>query len=125
MCALVLPQESLLTWRAPISQSAAPPARLRRRIMTSKTSLLLLVSACGQLSRAIEDCCLTKTVRDAPAEVSELNGVYTLKGKENSRPDPACMDGCVYLRNDEEYCFVAKTVEEGATVDCEVPLCLY
>ena len=94
--------------------------------MTSKTSgLLLLVSACGQLSRAIEDCCLTKTVRDAPAEVSELNGVYTLKGKENSRPDPACMDGCVYLRDDEEYCFVAKTVEEGATVDCEVPLCLY
>ena len=93
--------------------------------MTSKTGLLLLVSACcGQLSRAIEDCCLTKTVRDAPAEVSELNGVYTLKGKENSRPDPACMDGCVYLRNDEEYCFVAKTVEEVMLMNWIPPWCV-
>ena len=90
--------------------------------MTSKTGLLLLVSACGQLLEAIEDCCLTKTVRDAPAEFSELNGVYTLKGKENSRPDPACMNSCVYLKDNEEYCFASKTLEEGATVDCEVSL---
>ena len=33
------------------------------------------------------DCCQIKTVRDAPEE--ELNGVYILKTKENSKPDPA------------------------------------
>merc|ERR1719222_128462 len=60
-----------------------------------------------------------KTVRDAPAEVSELNGVYTLKSDEGSKPDPNCMDGCVYLRDNEEYCFVQKSTEEGATVVCE------
>merc|ERR1719458_1415472 len=29
------------------------------------------------------------------------------------------MDGCVYLRDNEEYCFVEKPKEEGATVVCE------
>merc|ERR1719341_2789854 len=29
------------------------------------------------------------------------------------------MDGCVYLRDNEEYCFVQKSTEEGATVVCE------
>merc|ERR1719184_667990 len=66
-----------------------------------------------------EGCCQTKTVRDAPAAVSDLNGVYTLKTKEDSKPDPNCMDGCVYMRDNEEYCFVSKPPSEGATVVCE------
>merc|ERR1712226_727855 len=88
-----------------------------------RTSILvpgvfLLVAASWRPTRA-EDCCQTKTVRDAPEEVSELNGVYTLKTKEDTKPDPSCMDGCVYLRDNEEYCFVEKPTEEGATVVCE------
>ena len=76
----------------------------------------------AQSSSPPEDCCQTKTVRDAPAAVSELNGVYTLKENEGSKPDPNCMDGCVYLRDNEEYCFVQKSTEEGATVVCEVSI---
>ena len=77
---------------------------------------LLLASFCRPVSP--EDCCLTKTVRDA-SEDSKLNGVYILKAKEDSKPDPNCMDGCVYLKDneDEEYCFIEKS---GATVVCEV-----
>ena len=87
--------------------------------------VFLLVAASWRSTNAQtvqEGCCPTKTVRDAPAEVSELNGVYTLKSDEGSKPDPNCMDGCVYLRDNEEYCFVQKSTEEGATVVCEVSI---
>ena len=69
-----------------------------------------------------EDCCLTKTVRDAPEGDSKLNGVYTLKIKEDSKPDPKCMDGCVYMRDNEEYCFIEKL---GANTVCEVSIHLF
>ena len=89
-------------------------------------AVALLVAASWRPTRAqADDCCQTKTVRDAPASVSELNGVYTLKADEGSKPDPSCMDGCVYLRNNEEYCFVQKSIEEGATVVCEVSIHSY
>ena len=61
------------------------------------------------------DCCPIKTVTDALEE--ELNGVYTLKTKKDSKPDPKCIDDCVYMRDSEEYCFIEKP---GATVVCEV-----
>ena len=61
------------------------------------------------------DCCPIKTVTDAFEE--ELNGVYTLKTKKDSKPDPKCIDDCVYMRDSEEYCFIEKP---GATVVCEV-----
>ena len=93
---------------------------MRRSILVP--GVFLLVAASWRPTRAQEDCCQTKTVRDAPAEVSELNGVYTLKAKEDSKPDPNCMDGCVYMRDNEEYCFVQKSTEEGATVVCEVSI---
>merc|ERR1711990_966261 len=96
-------------------------SRMRTSILVP--GVFLLVAAIWRPTRAQtqaqEGCCQTKTVRDAPAEVSELNGVYTLKADEGSKPDPNCMDGCVYLRDNEEYCFVQKSTEEGATVVCE------
>merc|ERR1711970_1148079 len=96
-------------------------SRMRTSILVP--GVFLLVAAIWRPTRAQtqaqEGCCQQKTVRDAPAAVSELNGVYTLKAKENSKPDPNCMDGCVYLRDNEEYCFVQKSTEEGATVVCE------
>ena len=97
---------------------------MRASILVPGVFLLLAVSwqpTTGQTT-AQEDCCQTKTVRDAPAAVSELNGVYTLKAKEDSKPDPNCMDGCVYMRDNEEYCFVSKPPSEGATVVCEVSI---
>ena len=63
------------------------------------------------------ECCPTKTVTDASGEDSHLNGVYILKTMEDSKPDPKCLDGCVYMKNNLEYCFIEKP---GATVFCEV-----
>ena len=68
---------------------------------------------------APDDCCRIKTVRDALGEDSKLNGVYTLKTKEDSKPDPICLDGCVYTRDNQEYCFIDKP---GPSVVCEVSI---
>merc|ERR1712130_1037708 len=92
--------------------------RMRTSILVPGVFLLFAASWRPTTAQQ-EGCCQTKTVRDAPASVSELNGVYTLKADEGSKPDPSCMDGCVYVRNNEEYCFVQKSIEEGATVVCE------
>ena len=118
MRALVLRQDGL---RAQLSSSFQSAFGSRMRTSILVPGVFLLVAASWRPTRA-EDCCQTKTVRDAPEEVSELNGVYTLKTKEDTKPDPSCMDGCVYLRDNEEYCFVEKPTEEGATVVCEVSI---
>ena len=37
-----------------------------------------------------------------------MNGEYQLKVDEGAKPDPNCVDGCVYTRqgnSEEEYCF--------------------
>ena len=68
---------------------------------------------------APDDCCPVKTVRDAHGEDSKLNGVYILKTKEDSKPDPLCIDGCVYMRDSEEYCFIDRP---GPTAVCEVSI---
>ena len=85
------------------------------------TSILvfLLIAASWRPVKA-PDCCQTKTVRDAP-EDSDLNGVYTLKTKKDTKPDPVCIDGCIYIRDNKEYCFKKQA---GATpeVFCEVNL---
>ena len=85
------------------------------------TSLLvfLLFSALWQPTRAT-DCCQTKTVRDAREQDSHLNGVYTLKTKEDSKPDPICVDGCVYVKDNKEYCF-KEQAGASPTISCEVP----
>ena len=70
------------------------------------------------------DCCQTKIVRDAreqePCQDSHLNGVYTLKTKEDSKPDPICVDGCVYVKDNKEYCF-KEQAGASPTISCEVP----
>ena len=68
---------------------------------------------------AADDCCPIKTVRDATGEDSELNGVYILKAKEDSKPPPICIDGCVYIKDNGEYCFIDKP---GPTAVCEVSI---
>ena len=76
------------------------------------------------------DCCQTKTVRDAreqePCQDSHLNGVYTLKTKEpksvlDSKNDPTCAEGCVYVKDNVEYCFNETPQYSCRTISCEVP----
>ena len=78
--------------------------------------VFLLSAAIWQQTLA-PDCCPIKTVKDASEEDSHLNGVYTLKARLDSKPSPECVDGCVYMRDNEEYCFIEKP---GATAVCEV-----
>ena len=70
------------------------------------------------------DCCQTKTVRDAPGQDSHLNGVYTLKTKKDSKPDPVCVDGCVYVKGNQEFCF-KEQAGVTSTVVCEVAYHIY
>ena len=65
------------------------------------------------------ECCPTKTLKNAPDEDSDLNGVYILKTKMDSKPDAVCVDTCVYVKNNKEYCFKEQE-GETPTVVCEV-----
>ena len=87
--------------------------------MRTQILAFLLVAAFWRTILAPDDCCPIKIVSDALEENFGLNGVYTLKTKEASKPDPKCMDGCVYMRDNEEYCFVERP---GAIVVCEVSI---
>ena len=99
-----------------ISQSASQGFGSRMRTPVLVPGVFLLSAAIWQQTRA-PDCCPTKTVKDASEEDSHLNGVYTLKAKMDSKPSPECVDGCVYMRDNQEYCFIEKP---GATAVCEV-----
>jgi hypothetical protein len=52
--------------------------------------------------------------------VTGLDGEYRLKEEEPTRRDELCIDGCIYLRGGEEYCFIGKPLTESAEVACEV-----
>ena len=86
-----------------------------------KVSILLpiLFSSLAHASTESSGCCTIKMVNKAPAEASDLNGVYTL-AEDGAKRENICIDGCVYVKDNEEYCFVAKTDAEGADVVCEV-----
>ena len=88
-------------------------SRMRRSLL-----VILLFEATFHPITAPE-CCPTKTLRNAPAEDSDLNGVYILKTKMDSKPDAVCVDHCVYVKDNKEYCFKEQA---GATptVVCEV-----
>ena len=79
--------------------------------------VFLLVAASWRPILAPDECCPIKTVRDAAGEDSKLNGVYVLKTMEATKRHPICTDGCVYIKDNEEYCFTDKP---GPTVVCEV-----
>jgi hypothetical protein len=86
-----------------------------------RTSILLsCIAALAAYVSTAEDCCETKTVSGAPAGMTELDGVYTLLKKEGNPREEVCIDGCVYLKDDEEYCFRETSKEGGAEVVCQV-----
>lgn len=67
-------------------------------------------------------CCPTKVVAGGPDP--SLAGRYALlqvTGREGRREEE-CLDGCVYAREGEQYCFVA--TPEAYTVQCQVNLSL-
>merc|ERR1719300_1523380 len=57
---------------------------------------------------------VVKNARD-----SSLDGTYTLASEGAKREDD-CVDGCVYKKDDREFCFISKPVSESASeVTCE------
>ena len=110
-------QDALLPVSTPSLEARTEGARRMRAAFL----LPVLFSSVAQALTESSGCCPVKNVNNAPAEVSQLNGVYTLK-EDGAKRDDICIDGCVYVKDNEEYCFVAKTPAEGADVVCEVGL---
>ena len=64
---------------------------------------------------ALEACCQTKTV----SGVGSLDGVYRLEKNLNTKPDPVCEDGCVYIKQGaprSQYCF--RTSNQFSNITC-------
>ena len=54
---------------------------------------------------------------------AEIDGSYVLRRSETDKPHPLCIDGCVYIRQEDkaEYCFQEVSLAQGAEVECEAP----
>merc|ERR1719206_1714817 len=62
-------------------------------------------------------CCHTQVVSNA----GELDGVYVLKKDLLNKPDPLCIDGCIYVNEKnmtEQFCFRFVSEFEGAEIQC-------
>ena len=103
-------------------QKVATPHWAGTRRMKSAFILTILFSSLAYAFTESSSCCAIKNVNNAPAEASELNGVYTLK-EDGAKREDICIDGCVYVKDNEEYCFIAKSPAESADIVCEVGLC--
>merc|ERR1711892_1508075 len=82
--------------------------------------LLLSLFACQALCQGTTTapCCNTKTVKDAPSGQEDLNGEYVLTVSSNTHEN--CADGCIYTRNDEEYCFMNVAADKAAgSITCD------
>ena len=53
---------------------------------------------------------------------SGLDGTYELKEDEKTKREEVCLDGCVYTRGGQEYCFKSAPIAESAQVTCDVSL---
>ena len=55
-----------------------------------------------------------------------MDGNYILKNDVGFKPDPNCIDGCIYYKNtniNEEYCFAPVLEEEtSASLFCQVKI---
>ena len=67
-----------------------------------------------------EDCCPSITVTGLTTN-QELNGEYILKTRLDSKPEEACLNGCIYTKNDDtdEFCF-RKDEESMISSECFV-----
>ena len=64
-------------------------------------------------------------LQDAEGSFESLNGEYELKMDELEKPDPNCVDSCVYTRRDdpdmEEYCFSPTEYEAASVLPTSCP----
>merc|ERR1712013_390022 len=81
--------------------------------------LLLSLFTIQALCQTPPLCCETKTVTNAPAGNENLNGEYVLKESADDKPHENCADGCVYTKDDEEYCFMNVPVDQAAEIACD------
>merc|ERR1711887_270450 len=81
--------------------------------------LLLSLFILQALCQTTPPCCQTKTVTNAPAGNENLNGEYVLKEAANDKPHENCADGCVYMKDDEEYCFMNVPMDKAAEIECD------
>ena len=91
--------------------------------MRPLTLLALLCSASSlALSTPGDGCCPTLSVADSPADRADLNGVYRLATGQAGGPKRAdvCMDGCVYVKDEDEFCFVKRSKGDDPNAACEV-----
>merc|ERR1719430_2876869 len=78
--------------------------------MSGLFRLLVLTSpiyAAIKLNPSGGGCCHSVTVKEAGPEFASLNGEYYLEDSNEEKPEPVCIDGCIYKRlgDDDEYCF--------------------
>merc|ERR1712179_512986 len=81
--------------------------------------LLLSLFTLQALCQTPPPCCQTKTVTNAPAGNENLNGEYVLKEAAGDKPHENCADGCVYIKDDEEYCFMNVPIDQAAEIECD------
>ena len=60
-------------------------------------------------------CCPKMTVVNSANP--ELNGEYLLQGEEEEKPEEICVDGCIYTKDGDEYCFI---LTNQGSVECQV-----
>jgi len=79
-------------------------------------SEVVLGVSCASQSPVLEDyCCPTMTVTGGSDNT--LNGVYKLDHALESSPQPPCRDGCVYLKDGDQYCFSEE--DTGYNLECD------
>merc|ERR1719369_1950720 len=82
--------------------------------------IFLTVDAQGPVGgQGADACCPVITVNSDKVDTN-LNGDYTLKKKQSSKPDEICINGCVYIQPKEpenEFCFIVDN-EYKADVQC-------
>merc|ERR1712212_898880 len=81
--------------------------------------LLLSLFTLQAFCQTSSPCCQTKTVTNAPAGSENLNGEYVLKEAADDKPHENCADGCVYMKDDEEYCFMNVPMDKAAEIECD------
>merc|ERR1712212_353757 len=81
--------------------------------------LLLSLFTLQAFCQTSSPCCQTKTVTNAPAGSQNLNGEYVLKEAADDKPHENCADGCVYMKDDEEYCFMNVPMDKAAEIECD------
>ena len=70
-----------------------------------------------------DDCCPFITV-NVGGVYQDLDGEYTLKTKQDSKPDAMCLNSCIYSKKDDPDDFCFRMDEEFlAAVECPVRIC--